>query len=220
MPTRSQSRAWLALAVLVSPSLVGCGGAPGTNPDDMSAAEHREAAEAHDRETEEHEVQYDPRAVDVRQSYSTVVADVVDETYNPTGVHAVAAANHAEIAGEHRRAARALEAFEEGECAAFSPNIRQLCPLLGQLAAVENVDDGVRLEFREGVNTDAARAHVACHIAFARTQGREGMDHCPMYVEGARVEHDDAGGTVLLTDRRTAVDTLRRRAAAHVHPNP
>lgn len=217
MPIQNQSHASLAPALLGAMTLIGCGGAPGTTPDDMSAAEHRQAAEEHDREAEHHASQYDPEAATQQQSD---IADFIVDVYNPTAAHESAAAHHADVASQHRRAAATLEAFEESECGSFPASTRRLCPLLGQLAGVENVENGVRFEFRDDVNTDAVHAHIACHVAFARARGREGMDHCPMYVEGARAVRDDAGRTMLVTDTPAAIESLQRRAAAHLDPDP
>ncbi|MEQ8727467.1 MAG: hypothetical protein RLO52_19425 [Sandaracinaceae bacterium] len=198
--------------------LAACGGAPGTHPDDMSATDHRAAADSHDEESERHGEQYDPDALELRDrtAASGDVYDFVQDVYNPTSVHLAAAGEHADVAEQHRRAAEALEAFEAEQCGSFPPDTRALCPLLGQLAGAENTDGGVRLQFRADVNAEAVHAHVECHVAFARTHGRDGMDHCPMYVPGVRVERDEAGATLLLTDDEASIPLVRRRAQAHV----
>jgi len=216
----SDTRWKLASTAMLASILLGCGGAQGTEPQDMSAADHRAAADAHDEAAAGHDAQYDPEAVDTRLPTGAAgggqLYDWAEEVYNPTASHSTAAREHDDVAAQHRRAAATLEAFERQQCASFPPSTRALCPLLGQLASADDVDGGVRLVFREGVNSDAAHQHVACHVAFAGTQGREGMDHCPMYVPGARVERGEDGATLLVTDEAGAVSDLRHRAHAHL----
>lgn len=195
---------------------LGCGGGRGTEPDDMSARDHRRAAAGDEAEADSHEAEYDP---DARSTGSAAAQsrDIVYglDAYDPSEPHLAAAQRLHDLAAEHQAAAASLEAFEAEECARFPAATRVVCPLLGQLSGVDDIDGGVRLRFAEGVNLEAVADHLRCHVAFARTRGREGMSHCPMYVEGARVGAD--GGVTLTTGAGTeAVAELRRRARAHV----
>jgi hypothetical protein len=82
--------------------------------------------------------------------------------------------------------------------------------LLG-VEGMADVEGGVAIEF--GADRDIAPVieHLRCHIAFAAARGTEGIEHCALYVQGARVEA--RGQTVLLTTSDSArVDELRRRA--------
>jgi hypothetical protein len=198
--------------------LAACGGSQGTNPDDMSAEEHRRAAATEEEEAAEHEAEYDP---DARSTMGTANAPTSEsfygpDLYNPTEVHLAEAQRHEDLAEEHRAAAEALEAYEEQECARFPPATRAACPLLGQLESVEDVEGGVRLRFAEGVPLDAVADHMRCHVAYARTRGREGMEHCPLYVEGAAVGTDDGAVTLTTDAGEEAVAELRARARAHL----
>lgn len=206
----------LSLTVAIAAS---CGGAePGTRPDDMSAEEHRSAADSHEQQAAEHREEYDPDAERVRPgSAAGGDFDYGVDVYNPTQAHLQSAEAHRDIAEQHRAAAAALEQYEDEQCGRFPPETRAQCPLLGHVVSVEDIDGGARIRFADDVNVEAARAHVGCHVAFARTEGREGMDQCPMYVEGARAETDGPEGTVdLVTDDEGQVDELRQRARAHV----
>jgi len=205
------------LIAMTAAWLAACG-SQGTHPDDMSAEEHRDMAAGDEAEADEHESQYDP---DSRQPIGANTAGQSDlfyglADYNPTEGHLAEAQRHQDLAAEHRAAAAALEAFEEQECARFPSETRASCPLLGQVTSVENVDGGVRVVLSEGANAAAVADHMRCHLAYARTQGREGMDHCPLYVEGATV---DAEGGITLTTAAgdSAVAELRQRARAHAH---
>lgn len=196
--------------------LVACGGSQGTRPDDMSAEEHRRAAAEEDAASQGHESQYDE---DARQQMGPANASpdllygLAD--YNPTEGHRASAQRHQDLAAEHRAAAAALETFEEQECSRFPPETRAVCPMLGQVAAVEDVPGGVRLRLSDDANAAAVADHIRCHLAYARTQGREGMDHCPLYVDGATVDTSD-GITLTTSSGDAAVRELRRRAHAHV----
>lgn len=202
-------------AVLFGALAVACGG-QGTHADDMSVEGHRRAAAGEEAEAAEHQARYEEatrtpsggRGVDPDLFYGL-------DVYDPAREHRREARQHRVLAEQHRAAAAALEAYEEQECARFPPETRVSCPLLGQVDSIEEVPGGVRLRFAEGVREDAVAAHMRCHLAYARSHGREGMDRCPLFVEGARVGSSD--GITLTTDAGdAAVAELRRRARAHV----
>lgn len=207
-------RTHLMLACAVG--VAACGG-QGTHPDDMSAEGHREAAAGSEEEAAQHQSQYDPDARVMTASETTVISDLAygPDVYNPTDPHLTEAQRLRDLAEAHRRAAASLEAYEAQECARFPAETRAACPLLGQVTSVEDVEGGVEIVVADGIRADAVADHMRCHVAYARTQGREGMDHCPLYVEGARVSSD--GMLSLTTDGgEDAVEELRRRARAHV----
>ena len=114
-------------------------------------------------------------------------------------------------------AAESLDSFEEAECRAFPPQTRGACPLLGQIESVEDVFGGVRLRFIEGVNVNAAIAHTRCHLAFARTRGRIGMESCPLYIIGVEATRLENSGTVELSvGNEEDLEELRRRIREHL----
>jgi len=205
------------LSLLVA--LPACGGSQGTHPEDMSAADHLAMAEHEEAIAAEH----DDR---VGGSAGMGVATPGDpgspfiygtDTYDPAGRHRGQAAHHEALAQEHEAAAQALESFENAQCAEFPPATRAACPLLGSVAGVEDVDGGVEITLADDINREAVLAHVRCHLAYASTQGHVGMESCPLYVEGARIEAGADPHTVVLTVSDAArVDTLRRRTRAHV----
>ncbi len=196
------------------PLLAACGGAQNTEPESASAAEHRAAADEEEQAAAEHEEQFDPTQVQQEASPSSEVWYGLD-IYNPSEIHLAEAERARSLAAQHRAAAEALEAYEEQECAHFPAESRATCPLMGQLESVREVEGGVALELKEGVNDDAVADHMRCHIAFAAVQGREGMDQCPLYVEGAGVNAE--GELTLTTDAGDeAVTAIRERASAHV----
>ena len=189
----------------------------GTQPDDMSARGHREAAAGSEAEAEQHQSQYDPDSRASVASQTTVISDLTygPAVYNPTTPHLAEAQRLRDLAEDHRRAAASLEAYEALECARFPAQTRAACPLLGQVAALADVDGGVEISLADGVRADAIADHMRCHVAYARTRGREGMDRCPLYVEGASVSSE--GALTLTTNAGgEAVEELRRLARAHI----
>ena len=63
--------------------------------------------------------------------------------------------------------------------------------------------------------TEAVLAHVKCHLAFAATTGREGMDACPLYLRGIEATSD--GSTIELRSPDPKIrEELRARIRTHV----
>lgn len=200
--------------------LVGVGAcaspAPGTNPDDMSVAEHQEHARAHQEAADEHQKQHDPAA------RNRVSADPTTElyaagVYNPTERHLIEDQQHQRHADQHSQAAQSLLNYKEEHCAKFPDATRASCPLMGQVKAVEDIDGGVRITFHDDVPREAAVEHMQCHFAFARTQGYEGMDSCPLYLEGISVEAEGEGQSVkFTTNKPESVEALRTQTRDHL----
>lgn len=226
--------AWQAL--LMSFVLAGCSqlGSSGTAPDDMSAEDHREHSDAHARRAGKHEALHDPEAsvepdpgrpaasdrwgADYDYRYS---GDYYwgGRVYNPTARHRAHAEKHQAHAREHLDAARVLEGFEEAQCASFPSETRAVCPLIGQLVSVEDIPGGSRVRVADGVEVNALVAHIRCHLAFARARKREGMDTCPLYLEGVRVSRVGPGPEVdFLIEGTSELEQLRETMRAHVAP--
>ena len=194
----------------------GCsGGGPGTEPDAMSAEAHRQKAVEEAREGQAHQQRYDSWA---RGSHEGQRRDPDQlEPYNPAAVQRRLAREHEKHAREHLEAARILEAFAEAECGEFPPQDRVVCPLIGQIDAFEDVSSGVRIRLAEGVDVDAAISHMHCHLAFARTHGRVGMDECPLYLRGIRVERVARSRSIdLIPANPDDLEALRLRTSLHV----
>lgn len=193
--------------------------APGTKPDDMSVDEHREEAEKHQKMSSEHQAKYDPNSVHVRQDApGAAFSDAYTlEVYNPTKHHSQSAKKHGRHAEQHREAAQDLLAYEEQYCAKFPEETRTECPLMGRIESIEEIEGGVRITFHEATPIQATVDHMRCHFAFARTEGYQGMQTCPLYLEGVSVEPQDDGRSVeLTTDKPEDVGSLRKRTRAHL----
>jgi len=235
---RALRRRLLPAAALVL--VLGCG-TPGSAPDDMSAAEHRVTAQARGAQAASHRRQYDPNAIRTLPGayygpysgyYSPYYSDYYGgyagdyygyrglywdvEAYNPTQRHLVAAEALDREQRDHLAAAKTLEKFEEGQCAAFPPKTRVTCPLLGHIEAVDEAFGGVQLRFDEDVNVNAAVAHIRCHMAFARTRARVGMDSCPLYIPGLELARVGDRTIELTAGDPGGLEELRLRSRQHL----
>lgn len=194
----------------------GCATTQGARPDDMSATEHRAHAAAEESEAAGHAEQYNPEAsADKSVQGGPGQWDTI--SYNPTALHKEQAEEHKEHAEAHRAAAAELEHFAEAECKSFPPATRKICPLLGTVEGVEEIEDGIAVRLSAELDREAALAHVKCHLAYARKEGRKGMDSCPLYVDGvvARVGTDDRIIELRVEDAEDLA-TLRQRTRDHV----
>jgi hypothetical protein len=236
MMIRHESLASGVVASILFACVVACGSVSGRTPSvGKSAEEHEQQAKVHEATAAEHEDHYDPTvSVEVtkgtssgqedQDKYSLPDYNWGERRYNPTERHLKHAEGHERHANAHREAANTLRNFEEQQCASFPPETRAHCPLIGQIASVEEIPDGVRLFFADGVNTSAATDHIMCHLAFARTQAFQGMTSCPLYAQRVRMLDPPSGQTEarsvdLVVDSGGDVERLRTLAAEHVAPD-
>jgi hypothetical protein len=204
----------LLLAATIASALVGCATTSGARPEDMSAKSHEEEAAREAAKAEQHAAKYDPAATSAASAGSDPFFEGTD--FNPTDVHNIQAEAHRRHADDHAAAADALRSAEEDACKSIASESRSWCPLLGPVAATENTSNGVRVTVREGTDVDALIARVRCHLAFANTQGREGIDRCPLYVPGVQVERFGANSIELSTRGKANVRELQQRVADHI----
>lgn len=110
------------------------------------------------------------------------------DVYDPRVAQRAMPQQKEKLVRDHAATAGELSAYAEGACAAFEGPVRGSCPLLGQVASVHRLPDGVRLTPKRGVNVEAWRAHIVCHLAFAQEKGRAGMRSCPLGLHDLRAE--------------------------------
>jgi len=207
----------LSLMAMISSVLLGCASTPGARPEDMSAQSHEEEATQHAAESELHEAKYDPNARGTSPD-AVYESDFGFEAtaFNPTEAHNFQAKKHRKHADDHLAAAAELRRAEEDACKSIAPETRSWCPLLGPVVAAENTPNGVRITVREGTDVDALIARVRCHVAFANTQGREGMDRCPLYVRGVQVNQSGPSSIELSVEGKSSIRELQERVADHI----
>jgi len=198
-----------------------CGSA-GTKPDDMTAKRHHQHADGADRAARGHLAKFDPNArrFDPLSVYSDMGGGVLEwsvESYNPTAHHGAQAERLAKTAAAHRKAAQHLEKAESRACKAIATTVRSACPLHGPVLSWEKIPNGVRFYMRKGVPLGAVGAHITCHVAFGRANGKATMPDCPLYVPSVAVIVDPKKRAVeVTTSAGSAAETeLQRRAATH-----
>jgi hypothetical protein len=213
---RRPTLARLTLSITAGILAAGCGPRdPGPRPD-MSASRHRQAAAEHERRAADHDERYDPdgtRLVGVGVRNPGAPEDpgfYPVQAYNPTGHHAEEARIERAHAEQHLARARMLEVFEDESCTPVPAEVRGACPLHVHGVVAEPTERGIRLRVPDGVDARAAADHVRCHLASARTRGHEGMDGCPLYLPGLRIEITDGGRTI-----DVIAPSRKLRAAVH-----
>ena len=216
--------ATLILFALASLLLASCASqkAAGTEPDDMSVEEHQAAAAEEEEKAQDHREKYDPNAKEQKTRIDpsgdpSQVGQYETTTYNPTKSHLEEAKKHERHAEQHEKAAKALLDFEQKQCAKFPDETRANCPLMGQVEGVEDVNKGAKLSIADGVSLDAITDHMRCHFAFARTEGYDGMETCPLYLEKLSFEKiEDDHAVIIQTDDSNSVEAVRKRSRDHV----
>jgi hypothetical protein len=220
----------LTLGLLTLPMLAcGAARAPGTNPEDMSHDEHMAAAEKEKQTAENHEGKYDPDALDQEPDRHLsrggglwgdpafdYNSEIPGKFYNPTAYHKLMAQQHADHASQHEAAAAALVSFENESCKLIHDDVKHLCPLIGTVSKVEEIDGGARLVIKEDVDVDGVFIHAECHRAFGAKDGHPDMPNCPLYMKNVRVEKSTDGAIDIIGDDAAATAEIRRRAKTHI----
>ena len=218
-------RAALAGPLWAAAFSAGCATTRPVRPDDMSAAEHRRAAERDRDRAADQMARYDPTALasapgGFPREDAPYYPIVIYSPFNVTLRHADEAARLAEHARAHEQAAADLESYEEGECRQFPPSTRAACPFLGAIR-VEDLPNGVRLHLPAEMPLDATLAHMRCHLAWARTRGYAPTARCPLYVRGTRIERAPSGDAVdLVSDEASVARRLQRLARGEAPLDP
>jgi hypothetical protein len=192
------------------------GSQPRVKPDDMSAADHREAAR-HERElAKQTAALYDPGAARVSPvaPVGAVENGVVFplSIYNPTEGYLREADKHRAHARQHERAAGTLEHFEDGACGEFPERTRAACPLLGPVTQIDDVAKGVRVTFVARARVDAIVEHMRCHYAYARSRAFDARVTCPLYMPGITIQRSGDRAVDLLASDQHHVEELRTRS--------
>lgn len=204
-----------ASAICLALVATACGtGRPAIRPDDMSAAQHRDAAS---RESElacriataqlsQATRRSSPACRDPRTDY--VRTAPLDNL--PAGPLAEAE-KHRALARRHAAVARYLEENESAECRGLATAERAECPLLGAVDRVEDVAGGVRLHFSAGTWIEGTVSRMRCHQAYARARALQIDDACPLYARRVDIRSGrDPLAVEITTADPTRVAEVRR----------
>lgn len=169
-------------------------------PEDMTAAEHRAAAE---RESEAA-----ARAASQPEKYR-----YPRSVYAPSDEPLLEANQHLAHSQRHLAEAHALEAFEREECAGFPPRTRVACPLLSPVVAIDDIPMGVRVRMAPKVRVDAVVAHMRCHYAYASARAFADAVSCPLYIRNIEIKaSDDKAGIEITAPNEAGAREVRAQA--------
>jgi hypothetical protein len=177
----------LSAALLLGASCAGSKQA--VRPEDMTAAEHRAAAERSAKAAARASSRHDAPMSEAKE--------------------------HLVHSQQHLAVAHALEAFENEECAGFSPRTRAACPLLSPVVAIEDIPMGVRVRMAQGVRVDAVVAHMRCHYAYASARAFADAVSCPLYIRDIDIKaSDDRAGVEIVAHSEAGAQEVRAHSRA------
>jgi hypothetical protein len=224
------------LASAFALALVGCA-APGTAPQDMSAAQHEAMAKQEDTAAAEHAAQHDPNAVKKTEHCPRGQSTPCwSSTENPTQMHQSDAQSHKEMAAKHRAAAGALAQAEATACSGIDPEDRDVSPFyhredivsvspfdrtVNQGKQTRSVPAGATIKFRAVpmLTAEWLQHEIDCHLARAAAVGFDmpEMSYCPLMLKGVKATVSSAGDgffvQVTSDDSDTAKEISRRAQA-------
>ena len=214
---------------------LGCGADPGTQPHDMSAAQHEAMAKNEESAATGHAEQHDPNATQASEVCSGEDG-CWTSTFNPTAQHAYDAKHHHELAAKHRAAASALTDAEKRACAGISDDDRDTSPFYHRddIQAVSPLtetvksgksstqkDVGATVVFRAlpGMTAEWLQRVVDCHLARAAAVGHDmpEMSYCPLMPKGVKAKVTSVGNGFavnLSADDAATVAEIKRRTQA------
>lgn len=120
-------------------------------------------------------------------------------------------------AAEHRATAPALRDFEDAACRNTPIATRTECPLLGNVVAADDYEDGILIHLSLHAHPGEVIARARCHMAFGHAHAH-GADNykCPLYVDGVTLRRAEDVRMLELTATDPAkLDELRSRAHDH-----
>jgi hypothetical protein len=199
------------LALFLSVSVAAACAASGTQPHDMSQAEHEQAAASEESQAQEHAAQYDAGATEAKRTCPPKGACWTSEL-NPTSEHLEMAQAHKKAATEHRAAAAALAEAEAKACAGLPESERDVSPFahrediasvtpledakpVGKGKTVKTVGATVKFKAVPGLTQEWLQRLVNCHIARAASVGHNmpEMSYCPLVPKGVTANVVSAG---------------------------
>lgn len=235
---RNQSMNILTFGLVVS-VFCGCASSAvrGTEPDDMSAREHRAEAKQHSELAQSERAQFDSTAKANRvwpfefPVVRRIDADSSDlparrhealpVEYNPTESHRAAAREHEQHVQQHRDAARELEGATAQACLGLPPVETERCPLYDSSVTIEltNQRAVVRAESTEAVGQLARK--MRCHLAVARETHYHGTASCPLFVPHLSLQYVAGELSIVLTsDDQEALALMLKRMGSLSEASP
>ncbi len=228
-PNLRATRVRILLTAAAGALLAGCAAA-GTRPQEMSAAEHEQAAQGEEREAEAHQEQFREEGWSAGAGGCSTYC--FDTWSNPSSEHAKEAKRHRVVAEKHREASEVLRRAEERSCTGVPQRDREVSPFLhvGDISRVERVSEKkasaiYEIEFSQvpGLDAEGMQKLVDCHLARNAVLGQEaaGMEFCPLVPAGVEASVEPRGIGILVrvevageestAQMRDAIETLKSR---------
>jgi hypothetical protein len=217
--------------------LAACASTPGAQPQDMSKAQHEQAAAQHEQAADPHAAQYNPAASVATEKCGDPRRPCWTSTSNPTDAHKADAEKHRKMAADHRAAAQALRDAESTSCSGIAESDRDVSPFdhredvtsvtpykakspVGTKQQTEKVQGAV-VTFRAvpGMTAEWFQRIVDCHLARNASLGFSvpEMPYCPLNVKGVHAKVSSTGNGFAVTvdsdDPNAAQEVLRRAQA-------
>lgn len=224
--------AFLPLAFIAG----GCGHAAGTRPHELSAPQHEAAAAQEDVQASDHAAQHDPSATTTEERCSAGKGRVCwTVSTNPTDSHVKTAAEHRELAAQHRAASQALRDAEARACAGVSDEDRDTSPFAhvadirsvaelkgegqsrtGKVKTERTIGATITLNAVPGLTEEWLQRIVTCHLARNAAVGHDmaEMPYCPLVPRGAQASVRSVGDgfavDIKADDSEAAAEIWRR----------
>lgn len=229
------NHARITFAASISALMLGCAADPGTQPHDMSQAQHEAMATQEDKAAEGHADQHDPSAT-TETKQCAGKGGCWTSVSNPTAQHAEDAKKHHELAQKHRAASAALVSAETSACSGISDedrdtspfyhreDIESVAPLTEEVKSGKGAtkkDVGSTIVFRAvpGLTAEWLQRVVDCHIARAAAVGHQmpEMSYCPLELKGVKAKVTSTGSGFAVnvsSDDPVTVAEITKRAQA------
>lgn len=225
----------LTVLALGSSALLACASTPGAKPQDMSAAQHEQAAAAH-------EAMATPQPAQGSANVQPMTGGCDGKNpcwtsmSSPTEQHRSDQKKHMQMAADHRAAAQALRGAEAQYCSGISEADRDMSPFYHRedITSVQpamapsprgkGTPDhltGAVVTFRAvpGLTAEWLQRIVDCHVARNNALGNDvpEMAYCPLVPKGVTAKVSSTGDGFAVTiesqDPNTAKEVLRRAQA-------
>lgn len=229
------NHSYTTLAASISALILGCAADPGTQPHDMSQAQHEAMASQEEQAEQGHEAQHDPNAT-TSTTHCSGKGGCWTSVSNPTAKHSEDAKKHHELAQKHRAASAALASAESSACAGISDDdrdvspfyhredIESVTPLMEELKSGKSVtkkEVGSTIVFRAvpGLTAEWLQRVVDCHLARAAAMGHEmpEMSYCPLELKGVKAKVTSTGSGFAVnvsSDDAVTVAEISKRSLA------
>ena len=225
----------IAFAASAAALMLACAADPGTQPHDMSQAQHEAMANQEDTTASGHADQHDPNAT-ATTTQCPGKGGCWTSISNPTAQHSEDAKKHHDLAAKHRAAATALSSAEASACVGISDDDRDISPFehrediesvspfveeMKSGKSVTKKEVGSTIVFRAvpGMTAEWLQRVVDCHLARAAAVGHDmpEMSYCPLELKGvkAKVTSTGSGFAVNVSGEDAAtVAEIQKRANA------